>query len=76
MILVQILLNVINEWFSEKDIRFMEKNGAIKYITHLDKFSYFRKHYNFHEIMYSQYSSKNFQVEMCSLKQLENILTR
>ena len=73
MILVQILLNVINEWFSEKDIRFMEKNGATKYITHLDKFSYFRKHYNFHEIMYSQYK---LLVEMCSLKQLENILTR
>ena len=32
------------------------KNGAIKYITHLDKFPYFPKHYNFHEIMlYSQY---------------------
>ena len=31
------------------------KNGAIKYITHLDKFSYFPKHYNFHETMlYSQ----------------------
>ena len=25
-------------------------NGAIRYITHLDKFSYFQKHYNFHEI--------------------------
>ena len=37
------------------------KNGAIKYITHLDKFSYFPKHYNFHEIMlYSQYPSENF----------------
>ena len=28
------------------------KNGAIKYITHLDKFSYFPKHHNFHEIMF------------------------
>ena len=44
------------------------KNGAIKYITHLDNFSYFPKHYNFHEIMlYSQYPSKNFQVEICVL---------
>ena len=44
------------------------KNGAIKYITHLDKFSYFPKHYNFHEIMlYFQYPSENFQVEMCVL---------
>ena len=42
------------------------KNGAIKYITHLDKFSYFQKHYNFHEIMlYSQYPSENFQVAIC-----------
>ena len=54
----------INEWFSAKDISFMEKNGAIKYITHLDKFSYFPKHYNFHEIMlYSQCLSKNYEVE-------------
>ena len=44
------------------------KNGAIKYITHLDKFSYFPKHYNFHEIMlYSQYPFENFQVEICVL---------
>ena len=38
------------------------KNGAIKYITHLDKFSYFPKHYNFHDIMlYSQYPPKTFK---------------
>ena len=44
------------------------KNGAIKYITHLDKFSYFPKHFNFHEIMlYSQYPSENFQVEISVL---------
>ena len=44
------------------------KNGAIKYVTHLDKFSYFPKHYNFHEIMlYSQFSTENFQVEICVL---------
>ena len=44
------------------------KNGVIKYITHLDKFSYFPKHYNFHETMlYSQYLSENFQVEICVL---------
>ena len=44
------------------------KNGAIKYITHLDKFSYFPKHYNFHETMlYSQYPFENFQVEICVL---------
>ena len=43
------------------------KNGAIKYITHLDKFSYFLKH-NFHETMlYSQYPFENFQVEICVL---------
>ena len=45
-----------------------EKNGVIKYITHLGKFSYFPKHYNFYEIMlYSQYPSENFQVEICVL---------
>ena len=45
-----------------------EKHGAIKYITHLDKFSYFPKHYNFHETMlYSQYPFENFQVEICVL---------
>ena len=44
------------------------KNGAIEYITHLDKFSYFPKQYNFHEIMlYSQYPFENFQVEICVL---------
>ena len=44
------------------------KNGAIKYITHLDKFSYFPKHYNFHETMlYSQYPFENFQVEISVL---------
>ena len=67
MILVQILLNASMDGF-RRDIRFIEKNGAIKYITHLDKFSYFPKHYNFHEIMfYSQYPSENFQVEICVL---------
>ena len=40
------------------------KNGAIKYITHLDKLSYFPKHYNFHEIMlYSQYPFENFKLK-------------
>ena len=56
--------------FGERYFRFMEKNGAIKYIrsTHLDKFSYFPKHYNFHETMlYSQYPFENFQVEICVL---------
>ena len=44
------------------------KNGAIKYITHLDKLSYFPKHYNCHETMlYSQYPFENFQVEICVL---------
>ena len=44
------------------------KNDAIKYITHLDKFSYFPKHNNFHETMlYSQYPFENFQVEICAL---------
>ena len=46
--------------FSER-YSIYRKNGAIKYITHLDKFSYFPKHYNFNEIMlYSQYPSENF----------------
>ena len=46
------------------------KSGAIKYITHLDKFSYFPKQFNFHEIMlYSQYPSENFKVEICALSQ-------
>ena len=44
------------------------KNCAIKYITHLDKFSYFPKHYNFHETMlYSQYPFENFQVKISVL---------
>ena len=53
------------------------KNGAIKYITHLDTFSYFPRHYHFHEIilLHSQYPSKNFQVDICVLS-LENILMR
>ena len=51
MILIQILLNASMNGFQQKDIRFMDKNGAIEYITHLDKFSYFPKQYNFHEIM-------------------------
>ena len=60
--LVQILLNASRIGF-QRDIRFMEKM-----ITHLDKFSYFPKHYNFHEIMLnSQYPSENFQVEICVL---------
>ena len=59
----------INEWFFGERYSIYGKNGAIKkYITHLDKlikFSYFPKHYNFHEIMlYSQYPSENFQVEI------------
>ena len=58
----------INKWFSAKDNSIYGKNGANKYITHLDKFSYFPKNYNFHEIMlYSQYPSENFQVEICVL---------
>ena len=57
----------IKEWFSVRHSIY-GKNGAIKYITHLDKFSYFPKHYNFHEIMlYSQCPSENFQVEICVL---------
>ena len=67
MILIQILLNASMNGFRQK-IFDLWKNGAIKYITHLDKFSYFPKHYNFHEIMlYSQYPSENFQVEICVL---------
>ena len=63
MILVQILLNASTNGF-----RVYGKKGAIKYITHLDKFSYFPKHYNFHEIMlYSQCPSEIFQVEICVL---------
>ena len=57
MILVQILLNasINGERYS-----IYGKNSAIKYITHLDKFSYFPKYYNFHEIMlHSQYPSEN-----------------
>ena len=51
------------------------KNGAIKYIIHLDKFSYFPKHYNFQEIMlYSQYPSENFQVKVCVLSKNLKIL--
>ena len=53
------------------------KNGAIKYITHLDKFSYFPKHHNFHEIMlYSQYPSENFQVEISVLSNNLKIFLR
>ena len=67
MILVQILLNASRNGFQRKTFDCW-KNGAIKYITHLNKFSYFPKHYNFHEIMlYSQYPSENFQVEICVL---------
>ena len=47
---IQILLNASMNGFRRK-ILIYGKNGAIKYITHLDKFSYFPKHYNFHEIM-------------------------
>ena len=55
MILVQILLNASMNGFRRK-ISIYGKSGAIKYITHLDKFSYFPKHYNFHEIiLYSPY---------------------
>ena len=43
-----------------KDIRFMEKVVQLSTLHILDKFSYFPKHYNFHEIMlYSQYPSEN-----------------
>ena len=64
MILVHILLNRSLNGF-RRNIFDLWKNGAIKYITHLDKFSYFPKHYNFHEvILYSQYPSENFQVEI------------
>ena len=68
MILVQILLNTsMNMVFGER-YSIYGKNGAIKYIAHLDKFSYFPKHYNFHEIvLYSQYPTENFQVEICVL---------
>ena len=67
MILVQILLNASMNGFRRK-MSIYGKNGAIKYITHLDNFSYFPKHYNFHEIMlYSPYPSENFQVEICIL---------
>ena len=60
MILVQILLNASRNGFQQKTFD-LWKNGAIKYITHLDKFLYFPKHYNFNEIMlYSQYPSENF----------------
>ena len=53
------------------------KNGAIKYITYLDKFSYFPKHYNFYEIMlYSQYPSESFQVEICVLSNNLKIFRR
>ena len=50
MILVQILLNASRNGFQRKTFD-LWKNGAIKYITHLDKFSYFPKHCNFNEIM-------------------------
>ena len=50
MILVQILLNASMNGFGER-YSIYGKSGAIKYSTHLDKFSYFPKHYNFHEIM-------------------------
>ena len=53
------------------------KNGAIKYITHLDKFSYSPKQYNFREIMlYSQYPSENFKVEICVLSNSLKIFSR
>ena len=69
MILVQILLMVFGERYS-----IYGKNGAIKYITHFDKFSHFPKHCNFHEIMlYSQYPSENFQVEICVLSNTCNL---
>ena len=46
---------------------------SIYIYTYLDKFSCFPKHYNFHEIMlYSQYPSKNFQVEICVLSNNSN----
>ena len=70
----------INEWFFGKRYSIYGKNGAIKYMTYLDKlikFSYFPKHYNFHEIMlYSQYPSKNFQVEICVLSKNLKIFRR
>ena len=68
MILVQILLNASMNGFFGETYSIYGKNGAIKYITHLDKFPYFPKHHNFHEIiLYSQYPSENFQVEICVL---------
>ena len=68
MILVQILLNASMNGFRQKIFDLWKKNSAIKYITHLDKFSYFPKQYNFHEIMlYSPYPSENFQFEICIL---------
>ena len=67
MILVQILLIASRNGFQRKTFD-LWKNGAIKHITHLDKFSYFPKHYNFHEILlHSQYPSENFQIEICVL---------
>ena len=41
----------INEWFFGERYLIYGKNGAIKYVTYLDKlfkFSYFQKNYNFH----------------------------
>ena len=46
MILVQILLNASRNGFQRKTFD-LWKNGAIKYITHLDKFSYFNKNKSF-----------------------------
>ena len=76
MILVQILLNASRNGFQRKTFD-LWKNGAIKYITHLDKFSYFPKQYNFNEIMlYSQYPSENFLVEICVLSNNLKIFCR
>ena len=61
MILVQILLTASMNGFQRKIFHFW-KNGAIKYITHLDKFSYPPKHYNFHKIML--YSLNPLQPEL------------
>ena len=52
-------------------------NGAIRYITHLDKFSYFPKHYNFHEISVDngQYTRSNSYRKLIFLCIIECILS-
>ena len=55
---------LINEWFSAKDIQFMEKMVQLSTLHIWINSHIFQKQYNFHEIMlYSQYPTENFKLK-------------